>query len=144
MQAIDHNFIRTLKMASEYRHKTTSVTLINYHFVWIPKRRKKVLVGDVAKRLKELLYEKTKELDCESIALEIMEDHVHLFLCCPPTLAPDQIMFRLKGYTSRVLRQEFPHLLKLPSMWTRSYFCSTAGNASSETIKKYIANQKTR
>ena len=144
MQAIDHNFIKTLKMKGKYRHKTTSITLINYHFVWIPKRRKKVLVGDVAKRLEELLYEKTKELDCDIIALEIMEDHAHLFLCCPPTLAPDQIMFRLKGYTSRVLRQEFPHLLKLPSMWTRSYFCSTAGDASSETIKKYIANQKTR
>ncbi|PMB19865.1 IS200/IS605 family transposase [Fischerella thermalis] len=131
-------------MIGKYRHKTTSVTLINYHFVWIPKRRKKVLVENVAKRLEELLYEKTKELDCEIVALEIMEDHVHLFLCCPPTLAPDQIMFRLKGFTSRVLRQEFPHLLKLPSMWTRSYFCSTAGDASSETIKKYIANQKTR
>ncbi|BAZ66484.1 transposase IS200-family protein [Fischerella sp. NIES-4106] len=144
MQAIDRNFIITLKMISKYRHKTTSVTLINYHFVWIPKRRKKVLIENVAKRLEELLYEKTKELDCEIIALEIMEDHVHLFLCCPPTLAPDQIMFRLKGFTSRVLRQEFPHLLKLPSMWTRSYFCSTAGDASSETIKRYIANQKTR
>jgi putative transposase len=131
-------------MISKYRHKTTSVTLINYHFVWIPKRRKKVLFGDVAKRLETLLYEKAKELDCEILALEIMEDHVHLFLCCPPTLAPDQIMFRLKGFTSRVLRQDFPHLLKLPSMWTRSYFCSTAGDASSETIKRYIANQKTR
>jgi putative transposase len=144
VQAIDRNFIITLKMISKYRHKTTSVTLINYHFVWIPKRRKKVLIENVAKRLEELLYEKTKELDCEIIALEIMEDHVDLFLCCPPTLAPDQIMFRLKGFTSRVLRQEFPHLLKLPSMWTRSYFCSTAGDASSETIKRYIANQKTR
>ncbi|NER99609.1 MAG: IS200/IS605 family transposase [Symploca sp. SIO1B1] len=131
-------------MTSRYRQKTTSVTLLNYHFVWIPKRRKKVLIGDVAKRLEELLQEKSKELDCQIIALEIREDHVHLFLCCPPTLAPDQIMFRLKGYTSRILRQEFPHLLKLPSMWTRSYFCGTAGDASTETIKKYIANQKTR
>lgn len=131
-------------MVSKYRHKTTSVTLINYHFVWIPKRRKKVLFGNVAKRLEELLYEKAEELECEIVALEIMEDHVHLFLSSPPTLAPDQIMFRIKGYTSRVLRQEFPHLLKLPSMWTRSYFCGTAGDASSETIKKYIANQKTR
>ncbi|MCC5665081.1 IS200/IS605 family transposase [Nostoc sp. CHAB 5784] len=131
-------------MTSKSRHKTTSVTLINYHFVWIPKRRKKVLIGNVAKRLEELLYEKTSLLDCEIIALEIMEDHVHLFVSCPPTLAPDQIMFRLKGYTSRVLRLEFPHLLRLPSMWTRSYFCGTAGDASSETIKKYIANQKTR
>ena len=51
-----------------------------------------------------------------------MEDHIHFFVICSPTLAPDQIMFRLKGYTSRVLRQEFPHLLRPPSMWTRSYF----------------------
>jgi putative transposase len=94
-------------MPGNYRHKTTSVTLINYHFVWIPKRRKKVLIGNVAIRLEELLYEKTKELECEILALEIMQDHVHLFVSCPPTLAPDQIMFRLKGYTSRVLRQEF-------------------------------------
>ncbi|WP_096624444.1 IS200/IS605 family transposase [Calothrix sp. NIES-3974] len=131
-------------MLENYRHKTTSVTMINYHFVWISKRRKKVLVGNVAIRLEELLYEKTKELECEILALEIMEDHVHLFVSSPPTLAPDQIMFRLKGYTSRVLRQEFPHLLRMPSMWTRSYFCGTAGDASSEIIKKYIANQKTR
>ncbi|MBR8837155.1 MAG: IS200/IS605 family transposase [Stigonema ocellatum SAG 48.90 = DSM 106950] len=131
-------------MTIRFGHKTTSVTLINYHFVWIPKRRKKILTGNVAIRLEELLYEKSKELDCEILALEIMEDHVHLFLSCPPTLAPDQIMFRLKGFTSRVLRQQFPHLLKLPSLWTRSYFCGTAGDVSSETIKKYIANQKTR
>lgn len=131
-------------MIDKYRHQKTSVTLIHYHFVWIPKRRKKVLFGNVAIRLEYLLHEKSKELDCEILALEIMEDHVHLFLSCPPTLAPDQIMFRLKGYTSKVLRQEFPHLLKLPSMWTRSYFCGTAGDASSEIIQKYIANQKTR
>jgi len=72
--------METLYMTSKYRHKTTSVTLINYHFFWIPKRRKKVLTGNVAIRLEELLYEKSKELDCEILALEIMEDHVHLFL----------------------------------------------------------------
>ena len=52
----------SLYMPRNYRHKKTSVTLINYHFVWIPKRRKKVLTGNVAKRLEELLYEKIKEL----------------------------------------------------------------------------------
>jgi putative transposase len=130
-------FIESLFMVNQYRHKNTSVTLINYHFVWTPKRRKKILVQDLARRLEKLLYEKSKELECEILALEIMEDHVHLFICCPPTIAPDQIMFRLKGYTSRVLRQEFPHLLKLPSLWTRSYFCGTAGNVSADTIKNY-------
>jgi len=76
---------RGMVKSLNHRHKTTSVTLINYHFVWIPKRRKKVLTGNVAIRLEELLYEKSKDLDCEILALEIMEDHVHLFLSCPPT-----------------------------------------------------------
>ncbi len=132
-----------MNQQNNYRHKRTSVTLINSHFVWCPKRRKKVLTVEIAQRLKGLLYEKAYELDCEIIALEIMPDHVHLFISTPPTLAPDQVMFRLKGYTSRVLRQEYPQLKKLPSLWTRSYYCGTAGNMSSETIKKYIANQKT-
>ncbi len=131
-------------MVGNYKHKKSSVSLINYHFVWTPKRRRKVLVGDVESRLKDLIWETAANLDCEVLAIEVMPDHVHLFLSCPPNLAPDQIMFRMKGYSSRVLRQEFPHLLKMSSMWTRSYFVSTAGNVSSETIKKYIAQQKTR
>lgn len=131
-------------MSQQYRHKTTSVSLINYHFVWTPRRRRKVLKGDVEVRLKELIAETAKKLDCEVLAIEVMPDHVHLFLSCHPSLAPDQVMFRIKGYSSRLLRQEFPHLLKMPSMWTRSYFVSTAGNVSSETIEKYIADQKTR
>lgn len=131
-------------MSQAYRHKNTSVSLLNYHFVWVPRRRRKVLIGDVETRLKELIDETALKLECIVLALEVMPDHVHLFLSCPTTLAPDQIMFRIKGYSSRVLRQEFPHLLKMPSMWTRSYFASTAGNVSSETIKRYIAGQKTR
>lgn len=131
-------------MAQEYKHKNTSVSLINYHFVWTPRRRRKILTGSVETRLKELIVETATKLDCEVLAIEVMPDHVHLFLSCHPSLAPDQVMFRIKGASSRVLRQEFPHLLKMPSMWTRSYFVSTAGNVSSETIKKYIAEQKTR
>jgi putative transposase len=128
---------------NQYRRKNTSVSLINYHFVFCPKRRKKVLVNDVGRRLEEIIYQKSKELECDVLALEIMPDHVHLFISCPPTLAPHQIMFRIKGASSRLLRKEFPHLLKLPSLWTRSYYCGTAGHVSSETIKKYIANQHT-
>lgn len=131
-------------MSQAYRHKITSVSLVNYHFVWTPRRRRKVLVGSVEVRLKELIEETATKLECQILAIEVMPDHVHLFLSCPPNIAPDQIMFRIKGYSSRVLRQEYPHLLKMPSMWTRSYFVSTAGNVSSETIKKYIAEQKTR
>ena len=127
-------------MGQQYRHDNHSVSLINYHFVWIPKRRKKVLTGKIERRLRDIIYQKSSELDCVVIALEIDVDHVHLFIGCPPKIAPYQIVHRLKGASSRILRQEFPELLKLPSLWTRSYFVSTAGNVSRETIKKYIAN----
>jgi putative transposase len=132
-------------MSQEYRHGITSVTLINYHFVWIPRRRRKVLMGAIAERLKELIYQTAQDLECKVLALEIMPDHVHLFLNCPPTLAPSDLMFRIKGRSARELRKEFPDpLMKMPSMWTRSYFCSTAGNVSSSTIERFIANQKNR
>src|ERR1700680_980094 len=131
-------------MGQRYRHFKTSVCLINYHFVWIPKRTKRILVGSLERDLRELLGEIAEELQCVVLALEIMPDHVHLFLNCPPVLAPDQIMFRLKGSSSRVLRERYPELMRLPSLWTRSYFCSTAGNVSNAAIERYIAEQKHR
>jgi putative transposase len=131
-------------MSQRYRHKKTSVTLINYHFVWIPVRRRKVLVGPVADRLEALLREAAERIEGDIQYIAIQPDHVHLFVSAPPTLAPDQIMFRLKGYTSRYLRQEFPALRKMPSLWTRSYFCATAGMVSSATIQRYIEEQSRR
>ena len=129
-------------MNQQYRHTKHSVSLMNFHFVWIPRRRRKVLVNEVATRLEEIIKDVAAELTLNVLAMEIMPDHVHLFVSCPPNIAADQIMFRIKGRSSRILRQEFPHLLKMPSMWTRSYFVSTAGNVSEETIKRYIAEQK--
>lgn len=128
-------------MDQKYRHKHTSIFLLNYHFVWIPRRRRRVLRGDIAKRLNVLLRKKAEELDCKVLALVIQPEHVYLFLSAPPELAPLQIMHRLKGYSARILRKEFPVLMKLPSMWTRSYFVSTAGNVSSATIRRYIEEQ---
>lgn len=93
--------------------------------------------------MKKLIHEKAKQLDCEVISLETMPDHVHLFIRANPTLAPNRIVGELKGFTSRILRQEFRHLTtSLPTLWTRSYFVSTHGHVSSETIRKYIAEQK--
>ncbi|MGB5714628.1 MAG: IS200/IS605 family transposase [Waterburya sp.] len=128
-------------MIQSYRRTNTTVSLINYHFIWIPRRRRKVLKGAVKTRVTELIYEKANELDCKIVSLAVEPDHVHLFLNCSPHLAPKQIIHRIKGYSSYVLRKEFPHLKKMPSMWTRSYFVSTAGNVSSSTIEKYIAAQ---
>lgn len=131
-------------MAQEYRHNRTSVSLIHYHLIWCPKRRRRVLVNAVRVRLEAIIREVAFALNCTVIALEIMPDHLHLVLSALPTLAPHTIVRRIKGRSSRILRQEFPHLLRLPSLWTRSYFCSTAGNVSSQTIQRYIAEQRTR
>lgn len=102
------------------------------------------MVGQVEERLKELLYQLCGEMDIEILAVECDIDHCHLFVNAPPILSPTDIMAKAKGVTSRTLRQEFEHLQHLPSLWTRSYFVSTAGNVSSETIKKYVEEQKTR
>lgn len=120
------------------------MTLINYHFVWIPVRRKAVLVGTVGERARALIEAEVNTLGCHLLALEVMPDHVHLFINAPPKIAPNQVMYRIKGHSSRILRQEFPQLLRLPSLWTRSYYCGTAGDVSNDTIRRYIAEQRTR
>jgi putative transposase len=126
----------------EYRHEGNAVSLLNYHFVFIPKRRKKVLVGAIAERLQEIICDVCNENRWRIIAIEIMPDHVHLFINTKPTDNPSQIMNRIKGRASHHLRQEFPELLKLPTLWTPSYFVSTAGNVCTETVKRYIAQQR--
>jgi putative transposase len=116
---------------------------INWHFVWIPKYRRPVLVGKVSERLVELLHQKTAELGGEIFDLTVQPDHVHLFCSFPPTIAPYQIMYRLKGFTAHELRKEFPELKsRLPNLWTRSYYVGTAGHVSAETIRRYIEAQK--
>ena len=131
-------------MGQDYRNTNTTVSLINYHFVFCPRYRRKVLVGNVETRLKELISGICAEHDWRILAMEVMPDHVHLFLNCLPTDSPASIMARIKGLTSRVLRKEFEHLSHVVSLWTRSYFISTAGNVSSDTIRRYVEEQKKR
>ncbi|NET66207.1 MAG: IS200/IS605 family transposase [Moorea sp. SIO1G6] len=125
-----------------FRTNPHSVTLINYHFVWCPKRIKAVLTGKIKMRLQEIIFDLCSEHNWRVIALEIMPDHVDMFLEVDPTFAPSTIIKRVKGRASHYLRKEFPELLKLPTLWSPSYFCSTTGNANTETVKKYIQNQR--
>ena len=115
---------------------------MTYHFVWCPKFRRKVLVGAVGADLASLIRAKARELHCEIVALEIMPDHVHLFLKAPPTHAPQHIANQMKGYTSHELRKKFPALKSMPSLWSRSYYVGSAGAVSTATIQKYIETQK--
>jgi len=124
-----------------YRRNKHAVYLCNYHFVWIPKRRKPVLVGDIKRRLEQLIREIAEEYGWEVLALEVQPDHVHLFISVQPYWSPHLVLRRIKSRTSRILRREFPELLKLPSLWTRGYFVSTAEHVSSETIRRYIEEQ---
>ncbi|NMG19258.1 IS200/IS605 family transposase [Brasilonema bromeliae] len=127
----------------EYRHEGNSIALLNYHFVFIPKRRKKVLVNAVADRLQEIICDVCNENRWKIVAMEIMPDHVHLFVNVKVTDCPAAVMNKIKGRASHFLRKEFPELLKLPTLWTPSYFVSTAGNISTEAVKNYIAQQRT-
>ena len=130
-------------MENNYRHTNTTVSLINYHFVFCPRYRRKIfLIPNVEQRFKELVKIKCRELEIVIIAIECDRDHSHIFLNCLPTQSPSDIMQQIKGYTSKILRNEFSQLSKMSSLWTRSYFVSTAGNVSSETIKQYVENQK--
>jgi putative transposase len=131
-------------MIQEYRRKETCVFLVHYHLVWCPKRRRRILVGPVRDRLIQIIQETAPEMECRALALEVMPDHVHLFLSATPRWAPNRLIGRIKGKSARLLRMEFPALLRMPSLWTRSFLCSTAGNVSSETIARYIAEQTTR
>ncbi|USK58197.1 IS200/IS605 family transposase [Peribacillus asahii] len=130
---------------NKYRRTSTIVSLLNYHFVFCPRYRRKIfLQAEMEKRFKELVREVCEELQIQIVTLECDKDHTHMFLNALPSLSPADMMAKIKGVTSRKLREEFPHLRHLPSLWTRSYFVSTAGNVSSETIKRYVEQQKTR
>lgn len=118
---------------------------IGYHLIWCPKYRRKVLVGQVEIRLKELLIEKAKELGVIIETMEVMPDHTHLFIKSSPILSPHYIVQQLKGFTSFQLYKEFPLLKsRLPTLWTRSYYCESVGHISEETVRKYIEEQKSQ
>ena len=130
-------------MINDYTHKKGIVYKNQFHIIFCPKYRRKVLVDGVDIRLKEILFDIAKEKDVEIKALEIMPDHVHIFIDFDPRLTLHKIVKDFKGISSRILREEFPHLKsRLPSLWTRSYFACSVGHISEETIKEYIENQK--
>jgi putative transposase len=125
----------------EYVRDTNRVHLVAYHLVWCPKRRKRVLEGAVAADCERIVREVCVEHGWEAIRLAVAPDHVHLFVRADPSTAAHEIARAVKGRTSRLLRERHPVLLKMPSLWTRSYFCSTVGNVSQAMVDRYIAAQ---
>lgn len=123
----------------------TNVVNINYHIIFCPKYRRKVLINGADKRLKEILYEYAPKWDFQIKSIEVMPDHVHLFISSTPELSVRNLVAKIKGITSHVLRSEMEWLRRrIPTLWTRSYYCETVGCVSEDAIRKYIENQKKR
>lgn len=127
-----------------YRKTSHTTYDCKYHIVWITKYRKKVMVGLVAERVRDLLRMISKENDVEILKGHVSKDHVHLFVSVPPHLAISKLVQYLKGKSSYKLLQENKQLSKEfwgRHLWARGYFVATSGNITDEMILEYIKNQ---
>ena len=132
-------------MATKDRYSASKTCVYNlgYHLIWCTKYRRKVLSPKIELRLKELIRKKAEEIEVKIEEMETMPDYIHIFVKSKPTYSPHFIVQQFQGYSSRILREEFAELRsRLPSLWTRSYFCVSIGCISADTIIRYIENQK--
>ena len=126
-----------------YRHTKTTVSKIKYFFVFCPRYKRKIfLIPNVEKRFTDLVYQECQKIDVTVINIKCNIDHVMLLLESSPFLSPAEIMKCLKGGTSRTLREEFPELSAMPSLWTKNFFVSTEDDVSDEIINQYVNKQK--
>ena len=121
----------------KYRYGSHTVFQIEYHFVWVTKYRYKVLTGE-SPEFGEGDLRSVRDPDHQGSG---SQDHVHIMVSSPPTLAPSEIMRRLKGRTSSKLFEEFARIRK--RYWgqhfgARGYFCATVGQMTEEMIKSYL------
>ena len=124
-----------------YRTSSHSRYDLKYHFVWVTKYRKKVLVGEVGTRLRELVREVCRTNEIEILQGNVCSDHVHVLLSCPPNMSPSKVMQYIKGKSSRKLLVEFRHLQKQywgRHIWARGYFVASSDNVTDEVIAEYI------
>ena len=125
----------------DYRYGSHTVYQIEYHFVWVTKYRYPVLRGDVAERVRELVRQTCDAFEIRMVRGVVSKDHVHILVSTPPTLAPSEIMRRIKGRTSSHLFEDFPHIKKRYGgrhFWARGYFCATVGQMTEEMIQNYL------
>ena len=129
----------------QYRLGAHTKSDLKVHLVWLPKYRKPVLTGEVAVRVRDLIRQIAAEHELEIISGKVARDHVHVFLGYRPNQDVSQIMQWLKGISSRVLLQEFPHLRKRfwgRHFWARGYLAVSSGNITDEMVKEYIEEQE--
>ena len=126
---------------AKVRKTRHSVYNINYHLVWVPKTRMKVLTSPFDATIKETVKRVCAYNNWVPMALQVMPDHVHFFVSAPPKWAPAQVVQILKAWTSRDLREKFSIIRQTrftDDFWASSYYCGTAGHVSAEVIARYI------
>ena len=125
----------------DYRYGSHTVFKIEYHFVWVTKYRYPVLRGEIAERVRELVRQTCQAFEIRIVTGVVSKDHVHILVSAPPSLAPSEIMRRIKGRSASKLLEEFPLLKKRywgQHFWARGYFCATVGDMTEEMIKQYL------
>ena len=128
-----------------YRSSEHIVYSCQYHVVFCPKYRRKILREPYDTRLKEIFLEVAARHDFSIPDMEVMPDHVHLVIDCNPRFGVCKCVTLLKGTSSNLMRKEFPELKKkLPSLWTHSYFVSSVGSVTLDVVKQYIEDQKNK
>ncbi|HEX4068637.1 MAG TPA: IS200/IS605 family transposase [Candidatus Babeliales bacterium] len=133
-----------LKNMSKYWHGSQTKHRLMYHLVWIPKYRKRVLNGEIADRIKELLYECADFQRWKIEELNIQPDHIHMLVQMNPDVSVSRMVQLFKGMTSKVVREEFPELKEFlwgKSFWSDGYFAETSGQVNENRIREYIRNQ---
>jgi len=129
----------------EYKSDSHLKYSCQYHIIFCPKYRRKILTNGIDVRLKEIILSNQGKFKYEVLEMEVMCDHVHLLLDIHPKIGVYNVINKIKGLSSHILREEFPFLKKrLPSLWTRSKFISSVGSVSLEIVKKYIEEQKNK
>jgi putative transposase len=128
----------------KYWHGAHTTHRHMYHIVWLPKYRKKILVGRVKERVEEALRACAEMNDWEIQELNVNVDHVHMVIQLPPSISTAKAVQFLKGTSSRTVREELPEVRKYlwgKDFWADGYFSETVGDCSMETILNYVRNQ---
>lgn len=134
--------MKVLKEKGDYWYHHHCVSKCIYHVVFCTKFRRKVLDDEIQDLIKQIIKEKQKEWKYKIHALEVCEDHVHLLLQVDPELGINNIIAKIKGLTSGIIRKNFPKVKsRIPTLWTRGRFIASVGSVSLETVKQYIEDQ---
>ena len=124
------------------RRTSHAVYDTRYHLVWAPKYRKWILRGDIRERVEEIFKEISRNHEFEIDALEIAEDHVHVFLSFPPRYSIATVVGMLKSISASVIFEEHPEVEKElwgGEFWEDGYFVRTVGDkVTAEVIRNYI------